>query len=77
VLRDRGVTTLALVGAVLEIGVEPTARHAADLGLLPVVVDDACGVVDRDAAERSLASLDYSLLSYRCSTAEFLAALTG
>jgi biuret amidohydrolase len=77
VLRDRGVTTLALVGAVLEIGIEPTARHAADLGLLPVVVDDACGIVDRDAAERSLASLDYSLLSYRCSTADFLAALTG
>ena len=34
-LRDRGVTTLVLVGAVLEIGIEPTARHAADLGLPP------------------------------------------
>ena len=45
-LRDRGVTTLALVGAVLEIGIEPTARHAADLGFLPVVVEDACGIVD-------------------------------
>jgi nicotinamidase-related amidase len=67
-LRDRGVTTLALVGAVLEIGIEPTARHAADLGFLPVVVEDACGIVDPAAAERSLASLDYSLLSYRCST---------
>jgi biuret amidohydrolase len=66
-LRDRGVTTLVLVGAVLEIGIEPTARHAADLGFLPVVVDDACGVVDADAAQRSIASLDYSLLSYRCS----------
>ncbi len=66
VLRDRGVTTLVLVGAVLEIGIEPTARHAADLGFLPVVVEDACGVVDTDAAQRSLASLDYSLLTYRC-----------
>jgi hypothetical protein len=46
-LRDRGVTTLVLVGAVLEIGIEPTARHAADLGFLPVVVDDACGVSTR------------------------------
>jgi hypothetical protein len=26
---------------------------------------------------QALASLDYSLLSYRCSTAEFVAALTG
>ena len=67
-LRDRGVTTIALVGAVLEIGIEPTARHAADLGFLPVVVEDACGIVDPAAAERSLASLDYSLMSYRCST---------
>lgn len=74
-LRDRGVTTLILVGAVLEIGIEPTARHAADLGLLPVVVEDACGVVDADAAQRSLASLDYSLMSYRARTAEVVAAL--
>jgi biuret amidohydrolase len=74
VLRDRGVTTLVLVGAVLEIGIEPTARHAADLGLLPVVVDDACGVVDTQAAERSLAALDYSLLTYRCSSREVVAA---
>lgn len=77
VLRDRGVTTLVLVGAVLEIGIEPTARHAADLGLVPVVVEDACGVVERDAAERSLAALDYSLLSYRAATAEVVAALTA
>src|SRR5215212_1452900 len=73
-LRDRGVTTLVLVGAVLEIGIEPTARHAADLGLLPVVVDDACGVVEPDAAQRSLDALDYSLLSYRASTDEVAAA---
>lgn len=76
VLRDRGIGTLVLVGAVLEIGIEPTARHAADLGFLPVVVQDACGVVDEAAAERSLAALDYTLMSYRCSTAEVVAALS-
>jgi nicotinamidase-related amidase len=76
-MRDRGLTTLILVGAVLEIGIEPTARHAADLGLLPVVVDDACGIVEPEAAQRSLASLDYSLLSYRAPTAEVVAALRG
>jgi len=76
-LRDRGVTTLILVGAVLEIGIEPTARHAADLGFLPVVVDDACGIVEPDAAQRSLDSLDYSLLSYRATTAEVVAAFRG
>jgi biuret amidohydrolase len=77
VLRDRGVITLVLVGAVLEIGIEPTARHAADLGFLPVVVEDACGVVDSEAAERSLASLDYSLMSYRASTAQVVEAFAG
>lgn len=77
VLRDRGVTTLVLVGAVLEIGIEPTARHAADLGFLPVVVDDACGVVDAQAAERSLAALDYSLLSYRSSSQDVADAFRG
>ena len=76
-LRDRGVTTLVLVGAVLEIGIEPTARHAADLGLLPVVVDDACGIVDPDAGERSLAALDYSLPSYRATADEVVAAFTA
>ena len=73
-LRDRGLTTLILVGAVLEIGIEPTARHAADLGLLPVVVDEACGIVEETAARRSLDSLDYSLMSYRATTAEVVAA---
>ena len=77
VLRDRGVTTLIIVGAVLEIGIEPTARHAADLGLLPVVVEDACGVVHLEAAERSLASLDYSLMSYRTTAADVLAAMSS
>ena len=76
-VRDRGVTTLVLVGAVLEIGIEPTARHAADLGFLPVVVEDACGIVEPDAARRSLDSLDYSLLSYRATTAEVVAAMRG
>lgn len=77
VLRDRGVTTLIILGAVLEIGIEPTARHAADLGFLPVVVEDACGVVEREAAERALASLDYSLMSYRATTSEVVQTLSA
>ena len=76
-LRDRRLTTVVLVGAVLEIGIEPTARHAADLGFLPVVVDDACGIVEPEAAARSLASLDYSLLSYRASAADVVSAFAG
>jgi nicotinamidase-related amidase len=77
VLRDRKITTVILVGAVLEIGIEPTARHAADLGFLPVVVDDACGIVEPEAADRAVASLDYSLMSYRATAAEVASALGG
>ena len=75
VLHDRAVTTPVLVGAVLEIGIEPTARHAADLGFLPVVVDDACGIVDLSAAQRALETLDYTLMSYRATAKEVVAAL--
>jgi nicotinamidase-related amidase len=63
VLRDCGVNAFAIVGAVTEIGIEPTVRHGADLGFIPVVVADACGSVDAGAGERSLASLDYAKMS--------------
>jgi nicotinamidase-related amidase len=60
VLRDCGITTVAVIGVALEIGIEPTVRHAADLGYVPVVVTDACGGGDLDAAERSLAALRFA-----------------
>jgi biuret amidohydrolase len=31
-LRDCGITTVVVVGVAMEIGIEPTVRHAADLG---------------------------------------------
>jgi biuret amidohydrolase len=56
-LRDAQVTAFAIVGVAMEVGVEPTVRHGADLGLIPVVVTDACGAGDPAAAKRSLDSL--------------------
>lgn len=41
-LRDARIEALAIVGAVLEFGIEPTVRHAADLGYTPVLIGDAC-----------------------------------
>lgn len=35
-------------------------RHATDLGYIPVVVADACGFGDVDAAQRALAGLAYA-----------------
>jgi nicotinamidase-related amidase len=59
-LRDCGIVAFAIVGIALEIGIEPTVRQGADLGYVPVVVRDACGFGHRDAAERSIASLEFA-----------------
>jgi nicotinamidase-related amidase len=59
-LRDCGILALAIVGVALEVGIEPTVRHAADLGFIPVVVTDACSGRDREAGERSLAGLAFA-----------------
>jgi biuret amidohydrolase len=58
-LRDCGVTTIAVAGIALEVGIEPTVRHAIDLGLTPVIISDACGSGNADAARRSLESLAF------------------
>jgi len=59
-LRDCGITTVAVIGCALEIGIEPTVRHAADLGYMPVVVTDACGAGNPQAAQRSLDALRFA-----------------
>jgi nicotinamidase-related amidase len=59
-LRDCGISAVAIAGIAMEVGIEPTARHAADLGLIPVIIADACGAGDADAAKRSLESLAFA-----------------
>jgi nicotinamidase-related amidase len=59
-LRDCGIDAFAIVGIAMEIGIEPTVRHGADLGYIPVLVTDACGFGRHDAAERSIASLEFT-----------------
>jgi nicotinamidase-related amidase len=58
-LRDCGIIAVAIVGVVLEVGIEPTMRHAADLGFLPVLIADACGSVNEQARKRSLDALAF------------------
>ena len=58
-LRDCGIEAFAIVGVALEVGIEPTVRHSLDLGYLPVVVVDACGYGNHEAAQRSLAQLAF------------------
>jgi len=59
-LRDLGIHAFAIVGVALEIGIAPTVWHAVDLGLIPVVVADACGGRDRPAMQRVLESIRFS-----------------
>jgi nicotinamidase-related amidase len=58
-LRDCGITAFIIVGVATEIGIEPTARHGADLGYIPVLVTDACGAGNEEAAKRSIESLKF------------------
>jgi nicotinamidase-related amidase len=59
-LRDCGIDAFAIIGIAMEIGIEPTVRQGSDLGYIPVVVNDACGFGHGDAAERSIASLEFA-----------------
>jgi nicotinamidase-related amidase len=59
-LRDCGLRALAIVGAAMEVGIEPTIRHAADLGFIPVVIIDACGAGNEEASRRCVATLEFA-----------------
>ncbi len=58
-LRDCGIRSFIIAGIALEIGIDPTCRHGADLGFWPVLVEDACGFGNKEAAEHSVASLKH------------------
>ena len=58
-LRDCGINSFIIVGVATEIGIEPTVRHGADLGYIPIVVTDACGAGHAEAADRALANIEF------------------
>jgi biuret amidohydrolase len=58
-LRDLGIEAFAIAGVALEVGIAPTVWHAVDLGLIPVVVKDACCGRDRPAMQRVLADFRF------------------
>jgi nicotinamidase-related amidase len=58
-LRDCGINAFVIVGVATEIGIEPTVRHGADLGYIPVLLTDACGAGSEEAARRSIESLKF------------------
>jgi nicotinamidase-related amidase len=56
-LRDAQISAFAIVGVATEVGIEPTVRHGADRGFVPVLITDACGAGNAVAARRSLEAL--------------------
>jgi nicotinamidase-related amidase len=59
-LHDCRVDAFVIVGIAMEVGIEPTVRHGADLGYVPIVVKDACGFGHEEAAARSLVTLEFA-----------------
>lgn len=59
-LRDLGIRAFAICGVALEVGIGPTVWHAVDLGLIPVVITDACGGRDQAAMRRVLEDMRFS-----------------
>ncbi|MGC8663357.1 MAG: isochorismatase family cysteine hydrolase [Thermoplasmata archaeon] len=56
-IRNASIQTIFFTGIATEIGVETSARHAMNIGFLPVIVEDAVSSGDREAHERSLTNL--------------------
>jgi biuret amidohydrolase len=56
-LRDLGMLAVAFVGIALEVGIEPSVRHALDLNYIPVVVADLCGSRTEELHHRSIDAL--------------------
>jgi nicotinamidase-related amidase len=58
-LRGAGLEAMAIVGVATEIGIEPTVRHAGDLGFIPVVITDACAAGNAEAGTRAIETLQF------------------
>ncbi|MER8864684.1 cysteine hydrolase [Mesorhizobium sp. M0751] len=76
-LRDCGVRAIALAGIAMEIGIEPTVRQATDNGFVAVVIEDACGFGNREARDRSMATLRFLGEAVVTDAASFCGALAG
>ena len=56
-MRSRKINTLIFTGIATEIGIESSARDAANRGFYPVIVEDCVSSPDKDAHERSLKNM--------------------
>ena len=57
-LRDARIESFIIAGIALEVGIEPTVRHGADLNYVPIVVTDACGSMTQELKDGTLHSFE-------------------
>lgn len=69
-LRDLRRASFVICGVATEIGIEPTVRHGADHGFVPVVVRDACGAGHSEAGERAFAHFSFIGDAMICTAAD-------
>jgi nicotinamidase-related amidase len=74
-LRGAEVDAVVIAGVATEIGIEPTVRHAGDLGFIPVVLTDACAAGNAEAGERAIETLRFLGEAVLTDVAQFTAAL--
>jgi len=74
-MRDCGLDSFVIVGIALEVGIEPTVRHAMDLGYIPILVTDACGSRDKAAATRALDQIAFAGGAFQTDVATICALL--
>ena len=56
-MKNRNINTLIFTGIATEIGVESSARDAANRGFYPVIVENCVSSMDKDAHGRSLENM--------------------
>ena len=76
-LRGAEVRALVIAGVATEIGIEPTVRHAGDLGFIPVVLTDACAAGNAAAGDRAIEGLRFLGDAVLTDVAQFGAALAA
>src|ERR1700759_737680 len=76
-LRGAEVRALAIAGVATEIGIEPTVRHAGDLGFIPVVLTDAWAAGNAEAGDRAIDALRFLGDAVLTDVAQFSAALAA
>jgi biuret amidohydrolase len=74
-LRDLGVLAFVVAGIALEVGIEPTVRHALDLNYIPIVISDLCGARTPELHAHSIETLKHTGEVFLTSSQEWLQSL--